>query len=124
MTLFHRIKERGYLLIENKARQICSRLRQTRLVYASIVALSLTLQVQGVAMAGLGGGSASEKSDSRREHGISKEGQPKLMRRISSPPRMAECYGWLKIHALQVGGSRCEFFWPVMRKQMKNQRGI
>ncbi|KAL6902590.1 hypothetical protein GGI43DRAFT_422229 [Trichoderma evansii] len=40
-----------------------------------------------------------EKSDSRHEHGISKEGQSKLMRRISSLPRMIECYGWLKLHS-------------------------
>lgn len=40
-----------------------------------------------------------EKSDSRREHDISKEGQTGLMRRISSLPRMTECYGWLKLHS-------------------------
>lgn len=40
-----------------------------------------------------------EKSDSRSEHGISKEGQTRLMRRISSLPRMVECYGWLKLHS-------------------------
>lgn len=40
-----------------------------------------------------------EKSDLRREQGISKEGQSKLMGRISSLPRMMECYGWLKLHS-------------------------